>query len=277
MASKGLPPSLANALQAVRRHTGAIIFFGLIGLWTGGFIGLLFGGAIGFWLANKIRRTVIKYNPQELFFRVTFTVMGKLAKADGRVTENEIEFARQVMNQMRLSEPRRQAAMALFSEGKSDGFDIESVLKPMATIFRHQPPLKLAFIEIQLQIALADGEVSDAEQQIISQICSYLGLTQYEIDALVARVQAQQSFHQHGGWQPGADPAAMLNEAYGVLGVTEQASDAEVKKAYRRLMNQHHPDKLVAKGLPEDMMEMAKEKSQEIQAAYDQIKRARKG
>lgn len=276
MASKKLEYKIQAALQGIRRHSTAVLICGLIGLWTGGIWGMLFGGGVGYWIASRIRRTVIKYNPQELFFRATFTVMGKLAKADGRVTEKEIEFARQVMNQMRLPEERRLAAMALFNEGKQEDFEIESVLKPMAAIFRHHSPLKLAFIEIQLQAALADGEASAAEQKLIGQICSYLGLTQYEVDALISRVQAQQSFHEHGGWQPGADPAAMLQEAYGVLGVAEEATDAEVKKAYRRLMNQHHPDKLVAKGLPEEMMEMAKEKAQEIQAAYDQIKRARK-
>lgn len=261
-----------NVVQAIRQHSTAIVICGLIGLWTGGFWGLLFGGAIGYWIASRIRKAVTKYNPQELFFRATFTVMGKMAKADGRVTEHEIEYARQVMAQMRLSEERRREAMALFSEGKQDDFNIETVLKPMAAIFRHHSPLKLAFIEIQLQGALADGEASAAEQRLIAQMCSYLGLTQYEVEALIARVQAQQSFHQQGGHYS----AASLSQAYGVLGVAEDASDAEVKKAYRRLMNQHHPDKLVAKGLPEEMMEMAKEKAQEIQAAYDQIRKSRK-
>jgi DnaJ like chaperone protein len=67
-----------------------------------------------------------------------------------------------------------------------------------------------------------------------------------------------------------------LKVAYGVLGVTENATDAELKKAYRRLMSQHHPDKLVAKGLPEEMMRIAKEKTQEIQTAYDKVKKSRK-
>ncbi|MGJ8687769.1 MAG: DnaJ domain-containing protein, partial [Spongiibacteraceae bacterium] len=70
-------------------------------------------------------------------------------------------------------------------------------------------------------------------------------------------------------------PAQALQDAYKAIGVEETASDAELKKAYRRLMSEHHPDKLIAKGVPEDMIKMATEKSQEIQAAYEMIKKSR--
>ena len=85
-------------------------------------------------------------------------------------------------------------------------------------------------------------------------------------------VQAQQEFAYQQGRGSKTPPQSTLKAAYQVLGVAETASDAEVKKAYRRLMNQHHPDKLVAKGLPEEMMKLATEKTQEIKNAYEQIK-----
>jgi len=128
-----------------------------------------------------------------------------------------------------------------------------------------------------LQAAFADGEVSAAELEVIQQVCAHLQMTKQEVEMLVARMQAQQSFHQQGqqGFA-GPQAAQMLDAAYRVLGVEAEATDAEVKKAYRKLMSQHHPDKLVSKGLPEEMVTMAKEKSQEIQAAYEQVRRARK-
>jgi len=273
------PVALGHKIgEAIRTHSTAIILGGLIGLWSGGVGGMLFGAVVCFLIARGVRKAVRKYNPQEAFFRATFTVMGKLAKADGRVTENEIAFARQVMAQMRLTEERQKMAINLFTEGKQDDFDIGEVLKPLSALFRYQPPLKFAFIELQLQAALADGEISPAEAALIAEICAHLALTQHEVEALIARMQAQQDFHRHGGAGGfnGANHAQLLKDAYGVLGVSEQASDAEVKKAYRRLMSQHHPDKLVAKGLPEEMMELAKEKAQEIQAAYDRVRQARK-
>lgn len=264
--------------EAMRTHSTALILGGLIGLFSGGFTGMLLGAGVCFLIARWIRRTVKKYNPQEAFFRATFSVMGKLAKADGRVTESEIVFARQVMAQMRLNEARQRMAIEFFTQGKEDDFDLAAVLKPLETLFRLQPPLKFAFIELQLQAAMADGEISPAEAALIAEICAHLALTQHEVEALIARMQAQDNFHRHGGASGGfgANHAQLLSDAYGVLGVTEEASDAEVKKAYRRLMSQHHPDKLVAKGLPEEMMEMAKTKAQEIQAAYERVRQARK-
>jgi len=90
------------------------------------------------------------------------------------------------------------------------------------------------------------------------------------MNQLLARMQAQQSFD-------GAQSSQVsIEEAYKVLGVSSDVDDAQLKKAYRRLMSQHHPDKLVAKGLPPEMMQLAKEKTQEIQAAYDRVKTARK-
>jgi len=262
--------------ENVKRHSTWIAVGSLIGLGTGGFWGLLFGGLIGFWISRSLKRAVAKYNPQEVFFRATFAVMGKLAKADGRVTEDEIAFARGVMDQMRLDEARRREAIELFTRGKEDDFDISEVLRPLAAFLRHRPNVRVIFAEIQLQAAMADGSVSENELKIIQQVCLQLQMTQQEIMALVARMQAQQSFHHQGGFAGAANAAELLQNAYGTLGVSEDATDAEVKKAYRRLMSQHHPDKLVSKGLPEDMIELAKEKAQEIQAAYERIRTARK-
>lgn len=273
------PAALGHKIgEALRTHSTALVVGGLIGLISGGVTGLFLGAAVCFLIARGIRRVVQKYNPQEAFFRATFSVMGKLAKADGRVTENEIAYARQVMAQMRLSDERRKMAIDFFTEGKQDDFDIGAVLQPLQALFRVQPPLKFAFIELQLQAAMADGEISQQEAALIAELCAHLALTQTEVQALIARMQAQQDFHRHGGGFGGAgvDHAQLLKDAYGVLGVTEEATDAEVKKAYRRLMSQHHPDKLVAKGLPAEMMELAKEKAQEIQAAYDRVRAARK-
>ncbi|MGB0734058.1 MAG: DnaJ domain-containing protein, partial [Pontibacterium sp.] len=103
--------------------------------------------------------------------------------------------------------------------------------------------------------------------------CRLLALTEQEIAVLISRAKAQRSFHDEGGF---VSPQAKLDDAYKVIGVEPEATDAEVKRAYRKLMSQHHPDKLVAKGLPEEMMQVAKEKSQEIQAAYELIKQSRK-
>lgn len=266
--------------QLIRNNSTALVIGGLIGLMSGGFSGLLMGGAIGVLLSNALKKALGKaLNPQEAFFKATFTVMGKLAKADGRVSEEEIRYARDVMARMGLTDARKKEAIALFNEGKEPDFDIAEVMRPLSALIRFRIPLKLMFVEIQLQAAMADGQVSEAETRIIREICSLLQMSQVEMAALMARMQSHYSYQQHSYQSHQGSYVSeqqLLEEAYGVLGVTPDISDSELKKAYRRLMSQHHPDKLVAKGLPEEMMQLAKEKTQEIQAAYDRIKAARK-
>lgn len=267
-----------SLLGQLKQYRGGAIIGGLIGLLSGGPMGLLLGGAVGFLLQRALSKKLKAYNPQQLFFRATFTVMGKIAKADGRVSEQEIRFAREVMQRMGLSDARRREAIDFFSEGKDESFDLAEVLRPLAIMLRHRSAVKLMFVEIQLQAAMADGEISAAEQAVLQQLFTHLQFTQQEVEVLMSRMRAEHAFRQHS-WQghthPGADASSLLKDAYGVLGVTPDATDAEVKKAWRKLMSQHHPDKLMSKGVPEDMIQLAKEKTQEIQAAYDRVKESR--
>jgi len=201
--------------------------------------------------------------------------MGRIAKADGRVTEDEIQFARTVMEQMRLNPDRKRQAIEFFTEGKDQDIDLSRLIRPLGLMLKHRPQVKLMFVEILLQTAMADGEVSPAEMEVIEEVCGHLDFGSDTVEEVIARVKAQRDFHRHG--QDGVDSEVLLKDSYAVLGVDATATDSEVKKAYRRQMSQHHPDKLVSKGLPEEMIELAKEKSQEIQAAYERIKNARRG
>jgi DnaJ like chaperone protein len=264
--------------ESIFAYRKGIIIGAVLGLLTGKVWAIVIGGAIGFFIQRGIKKVLKNVvPPQLLFFKATFMAMGKLAKADGRVTESEIQFARAVMDQMRLSEERRKEAIAYFTEGKSDECDLDAVLRPLSIMLQRQPAVKIAFVEIQLQAAMADGQASQPELDIIRHICMALRMSSEEMMALMARVQAHQSYYQHSqsggaGYVP---ESQLLEEAYGVLGVSASSTDADVKKAYRKLMSQHHPDKLVSKGLPEEMMAMAKEKAQEIQSAYDRVKQSR--
>jgi len=263
---------MANqVIHNIKRFRTGVIVGGVIGFWTGGAWGLLFGAAVGFAINRWLFRVLLgDKSPQALFFKATFAVMGKVAKADGRVTEHEIQFARDVMARMRLDEDKKRQAMVYFSQGKQTDFDLSSVLQPLSLLIQRRSGVKVMFLEIQLQAAMADGEISPNELAVIQQVCTFLKMSQEEMNQLLSRMQAQQSFD-------GAQSSQVsIEEAYKVLGVSSDVDDAQLKKAYRRLMSQHHPDKLVAKGLPPEMMQLAKEKTQEIQAAYDRVKTARK-
>ena len=120
--------------------------------------------------------------------------------------------------------------------------------------------------------AFADGELHPAERQVLAAVAHWMGLGEARFDTLLGMFSAQYGFSQSGRVAPGH---GTVEEAYQALGVNASSSDREVKQAYRRLMSQHHPDKLIAQGVPEDMVRVATEKSQEIRAAYDTICKVR--
>lgn len=218
---------------------------------------------------------------QQAFFNATFLVMGHLAKADGRVSEAEIRAAREIMRRMGLDEEQRKRAIELFEEGKQPTFDLKDTLDQLAVACHNNKVLLRLFVELQMQTALADGQLSSAKQQILQTIAQRLGFAplnfvffQDFFDFQQAYQQGSQYYQYHQQQRP-ASSRSHLQEAYTVLGVEASASDVEIKRAYRRLMNQHHPDKLISKGLPEEMLKLATEKTQQIKAAYDTICAAR--
>lgn len=261
------------------------VFGGAFGFMLGGPLGAILGTSLGhqfdkgmdgiddpeFQLGNQRR-------VQMAFFTATFSVMGHIAKADGKVSREEIALANAIMANMELSNELRQAAQRLFNEGKSPSFPLDDALNQFKTECHHRTTLIRMFIEIQLQAAFADGRLDPTEENLLLHICSQLGFSRFEYQSLKAILQAQQRFSSSDhssrrSRRPGASqPRPNVDDAYAVLGLTSSASDKEIKSAYRRLMSQHHPDKLVAKGLPEEMLKLATEKTQKIRKAYELIR-----
>ncbi len=215
----------------------------------------------------------------ELFFPTCFRVMGHIAKADGRVSEQEVASARAIMHALHLNFAQVQAAIGYFTEGKQPAFDLDSALQRLRAAIAPFPDLAHFFVEIQLQASLAGNGLSDLPRARLRRVALMLGLT----DGDFARLESLLRFRQGaagadaGGGQPGpAGGGERLAQAYSLLEATAAMSDEQVVKAYRRQMSRHHPDKLKANGLPESMLERAKERTQQIQAAYELL-RARRG
>lgn len=256
----------------------------IVGLLFAGFFGLIGGFVIGMFVdraksgqAAGGRTGASIMEQQRVFFQTLFLLMGRLAKSDGRVSEEEIELARAVMQRLRLSADAQREAQQLFSQGKSEEFNVEQALERFNQIVG-AGLLRRSLIEVLLLSAYADGYFSLEEKSLLGQICAKLGISQAEYNHLHEQVKRQSHFHQ-GYQRQGAGSASspdLLKAAYGVLEVDPSMSDADIKKAYRKLMSQNHPDKLSAKGLPDEMIELAKERTQEIQSAYEMIKKARK-
>ena len=251
---------------------------GAFGFMIGGPLGALMGIAFGHsfdrglnsledgnWQAEQERI-------QAAFFTATFSVMGYIAKADGRVTADEIRLAEAVMDRLGLNAEMRESAKKLFNEGKSADFPIGEVMDQFRRETHRRTTLIQMFLEIQLQAAYADGVMHPAERAALEDICGHLGIAVSHLNRLEEMLRAG---FGRAGYEP-QDSADALEDAYRLLGVSETISDSELKKTYRRLMSQHHPDKLVARGLPEQMIEDATEKTQQIKAAYELIRKSRK-
>jgi DnaJ like chaperone protein len=271
------------------RSWGGKLIVGLLGMLIGGPIGLAIGVLIGHFLDRSVER-VQSFNPfrpyrpgereevQEALFSAVFSIMGHLAKADGRVSEQEIGQAEAIMTRMQLNDEQRRRAQEAFRQGKDDDFPLDRTVAEFRQRIRRRRHLVVVFLELLLQTALADGELHAEEERILFRVAAGLGVPESQFRQILNMVLAQARFGGAGAGAAGgaAGPARpSLGEAYQVLGVSEAASDQEVKKAYRRLMSEHHPDKLAARGVPDEMIRVSTEKTAEISKAYDMIKEAR--
>lgn len=228
----------------------------------------------GFTRISDQQREAIQQN----YFETNFKLLGYLAKADGRVSEEEISHTEQLMNRMRLSAEQRQQAIIFFKEGSSADFSLQTALDSFNQICGRQARLKQALLSYLITLALADGHLDSKEKSALEQIAQGLGIPSFVFEQILGMIQAQAGFRQQQG-QDGsythAQSADALDKAYQALGVEASASDTEVKRAYRKLISENHPDKLIGQGMPEEMVKLATEKSQEISTAYDIIQKAR--
>ncbi|MDE2250489.1 MAG: co-chaperone DjlA [Gammaproteobacteria bacterium] len=260
---------------------------GALGYLLGGPVGAALGLVAGHQFDDAGEREALGADSaarvHELYFPAVFRVMGHVAKADGRVSEQEIAAARAVMAALRLGPEQVRQAIGYFTEGKQADFSLDGALSELRPLLRAYPQLAQFFMEIQLQATLAGNGLSARPRARLQRTASLLGLGSEAFARLEALMRWRMSGGSGGyagggatggaGGAPGnADP---LRQAYVLLETTAGASDEQVIKAWRRQMSRNHPDKLQANGLPESMLERAKERTQQIQAAYELVRAAR--
>ena len=253
-------------------------FIGFIaGYYFFGFFGALFGLFVGSVIDRMMAYGPGGMNPlqnamrQTVFLETVFISMGKLAKADGHVSQDEIDHVEQFMQKLGMTEAHRQQAIALFKQGANPAFDIGPAYDRFMSVCGNTRHLKQVLLVYLIVMALADGHFHPSEEALLAGIANRLGYDQAAFQQLLDMVQNQSHF---AGGQA-ASSASALDDAYKALGVTKDSSDAEIKRAYRKLMSQYHPDKLIGQGVPEDMIAMATEQAKEIQLAHDLIKKHR--
>ena len=252
-----------------------LIFLGaLLGAIFGGLPGLLIGGFIGFVAGAALRQTLLGglRVAQTQLLDSTFAIMGALCKADTVVTRAEINAVEQIFSMLKLQGAQREQAKAAFNRGKQPGFDLDAAVDQFARISRGRGPLLQLFLQLQCMAVAADGRIDPAEHAMLVRIARRLGLSEVDVSQLEALLRASTGGPSAAGKEPTED---RLADAYAALGISAAASPAEIKRAYRKLISQNHPDKLAARGLPESMRAVAEERSRELNSAYDLIKSAR--
>ncbi len=270
---------LESCCVIIGKVCGAIFGYLLTRNWLGILFGILIGHYFDKGLRGISRSAQTARNiplAQHPFFSTVFTIAGCLAKADGRISEEEVAGAERLMTELGLSGAARQEAIALFKRGAAPDFQLEPQISSFLQHAIFQPALRNVLIEYLVRFALADGVIHQAEADILQRVAQHLGFDRNQFLQFLDMLQAQQRFHQQGYGADTGTARDALADAYRALGVSSDASDAEIKKAYRKLMSQHHPDKLIAQGVPPDMVKLATEKTQEIQAAYEMIEKSRK-
>lgn len=267
-----------------------------VGTAAGGAIGFLFGGPLGALFGATVGQGVDRglgagsrgrgtseaerARIQAVFFDGTFRLLGHAAKADGHVSLAEIGFAEEVMARLGLDGVLRRQAMELFEQGKAP--DVVPILERLGACCARERGLQHLLLQLLISMVYLDGPPSPAQRRLLDAARralrvshgAFLGLEQ--LVALQQRLRAgAAAFGTGQGAFRGELGTQSLRGAYATLGVEPGSSDAEVKRAYRRLMSRHHPDKLASRGLSEESLRRASRKTQEIRRAYEAIARAR--
>lgn len=258
----------------IPRHWWGKIIGGLLGLFRGGITGALLGALLGHMVDRFIAGLGGARKTRRLFFQTLFSTLGYIDKSDGRVSEAEIRAAESLMQRLQLTPEERKLAIRCFREGKEPDYPLEKRLREFArqTAMRHD--LRHMLLEVLLEAASSDGTITPPEQAVLVRCCNALHISP-EVFAAMWNAWQGGAARGSSGRRVAGRRSVPLAQAYAALGVQESASDTEVKRAYRRLIGQYHPDKLVSRGLPEEMMETARQRVREINTAYDRVKQAR--
>lgn len=257
-------------------------FFGyLMAHATGALIGILIGNFFDRALCEHFARPLwqqdAEKNPelQGIFLEATFCLLGYLAKADGRVSEEEILQAKRCMERLHLNKKQKDQAQVHFNEGKQAHFNADKILMQLKALSQNKPFLLHTFLDMQYTMAKVDG-MNEKKIRALNLLLVKLGLAplhkqqQFHEDFHFRSANnRQQNHYRYQNYQSNSTESP--DQAHALLGTHATSTQEEVKTAYRRLLSRNHPDKLIAKGASDAEVKTANVKTQAIRKAYEQI------
>ncbi len=244
--------------------------FGSLGFFFGGPLGAVVGGALGHHLVDKQQRRIAEQQAgglggrpgraeqvQAAYFVSIFSILGKLAKADGVVTQEELAVVNTFIDGMNIDDGEKQFARQVFTEAKNSSYAIEDFARQFYEINQNQPQLLASFLDVLFRVAAADGQLHPAEEEALLRVKAVFSINEQQYEEIRAVYFKD------------------ADKYYKVLNCTPQSSTDDIKKSYRELVRDFHPDTIVAKGLPEEFTEFATKRFREIQEAYEAIRQER--
>ena len=206
------------------------------------------------------------------FVKALFQTMGHLAKIDGRVTEDEIRAARACMHRLGLGPSEIPQAIEWFDGGKQQSFSLNLTLRQLRQESARRAETRGLFVRLLMEVSLAKDRLHQRERSLYWTICTELDVGRVELAQIEAMIRAQRGFRRSP--QGNADARRVVG-AYRSLGIDESSTNAEIKRAYRRLMNKNHPDKLASQNPDAAAIAEAERKTREIRGAYEMLKARR--
>ena len=259
-------------MSIIGKVIGAVVGY----LITRSFVGAMIGAVLGHTFDQRVgsaRRRVVSTD----FLNPLFAFAGAVSKADGRVSVQEIAAAKALMQRMQLNETQRSEAIDSFNAGKQPGYAVEMAIANLRVWSQGRRDLGFMLLDMLLDIVYAEGALAAPKQVLIRRLCATLGISEADLAALSA-LKGYGHFGDAGGWsqrtagnrqRPGATYSP-VDDPYAVLGLDRNASARDLKVAWRRLMSQHHPDKLG--NVPDELKRRAEVRARDINAAYERIK-----
>lgn len=279
---------------------GAVLVHGVLGIGLGALLGYIFYDAPKKRREKDFNRATSSFSQgpdyNKALVHHTFALMGYIARGAGRINEDHIKTAEHFMQIMGLNDNGRKLAIEAFNQGKSSGFNVQSLAYELRSLTQGNLTLISYLLEIQVQMALSDGALEELEHRRLIEVAVLLGISSEAMERIIRQRVNENAFHNEGSerWyykdeqyhesseqsynerQSTNESSSSLSKAYEVLGANENMTMDEISHAYKKLMLKYHPDRLKSQNLSPELIKLYEDKAKDIQAAYNLIKKYRR-